>query len=60
MTDLPNRVSKQQPHFMVLIIVITLENFTFRTLGLLPHEVSGCLLLVHICLITYRGYSVAQ
>jgi len=28
MTDLPNRVSKQKFRFIVLIIVIILENFT--------------------------------
>jgi len=47
MTDLPNCVA--------LIIVITLENFTLRTLRLLPPEVPGRLLLAHICLITYGG-----
>jgi hypothetical protein len=45
MTDLTNHVSKQQFHFMALITVITLENFTLRTFGLLPPNVSKCLLL---------------
>jgi hypothetical protein len=45
MTDLLNHVSKQQLHFMVLIIVKTLENFTLRTFGLLPPNASGHLLL---------------
>jgi len=32
MSNLLNHVSKQQLHFMALIIVVTLENFTLRTL----------------------------
>jgi len=32
MSDLLNRVSKQQLHFLALMIVVTLENFTLRTL----------------------------
>jgi hypothetical protein len=31
MTDLSNRVSKQQLHFMALIIVITLKTVTLKT-----------------------------
>jgi len=54
LTDLPNCVSKKQIHFMALI-VITLENFTLRTLRLLPPEIPERLLLAHICLITYGG-----
>jgi hypothetical protein len=45
MTDLPNRVPKQQLHFMVLITVITMENFTLRTFILLPPNASRHVLL---------------
>jgi len=45
MTDLWNHVSKQQLHFVVLITVITPENFTLRTFGLLPPNAFGRLLL---------------
>jgi hypothetical protein len=49
MTDLPNRVSENQLHFMVLIIVITLKIVTEHFV-LLPPAASGHLLLAHLCL----------
>jgi hypothetical protein len=45
MTALPNHVSKRQLHFMSLITVVTLENFTLGTFGLVPPNTSGCPLL---------------
>jgi len=54
MTDLPNRVSKQQLHFMAIIIFITLENFTLRTFGLFPPEATGKAFLACLSLITWK------
>jgi len=49
MSDLLNCVSKQQRHFIVLIIVITLKIVT-EHFGLLPSAASGHLLLARLCL----------
>jgi len=47
MTDIPNRVSKQQLHFMALIIVITLKFHTTNILDCyLPQYSHVCLLRV--------------
>ena len=54
MPELQNRVSKQELHFMAIIIFITLENFTLRTFGLFPPEATGRLLLARLCLITWK------
>ena len=45
MTDLPNRVSKEQLHLIVFIIVVTMENITLRKFRLLAPDASGRLLL---------------
>jgi hypothetical protein len=54
MPDLPNRVSKQQLHFMAIIIFITLENFTLRMFGLFPPEATGTAFLARLCIITWK------
>jgi len=48
MTDLPNRVSKQQIHFIAIIIVIPLENFSLRTVTVNSRSTSvSCTYLPH-------------
>jgi hypothetical protein len=55
MADLPTHASKQQLHFMALIIVRTLENFTITTFWTATSpKTSGRLLLAHLCLITWK------
>ena len=60
MADLPNSVSKQQLPFVAIIIVITLENSTLSTFGLLPPEATGHLLLARLRLITWKKSSTKR
>ena len=52
MTDVPNHVSKQQPHLTTIIIVISLEHFTLRTFwSYLPKHPHVCFLRVSASLL---------
>ena len=60
MTDLPNRVYKQQLHFVAIIVFITLENFTLRTFEPFSPEATGRLLLARLYLFTWKKSSIMQ